>query len=37
MFGYPIKLAAHGLRRNPGITSLMVLAVTLGIAVCVVT
>ncbi|MBV6416923.1 MAG: hypothetical protein CMLOHMNK_01541 [Steroidobacteraceae bacterium] len=37
MFGYYIKLAAHSLRRNPGITSLMVLAVALGIAVCVVT
>ncbi|MBV6424594.1 MAG: hypothetical protein NAOJABEB_02407 [Steroidobacteraceae bacterium] len=37
MFGYYVKLAARSLRRNPGITSLMVLAIALGIAVCVIT
>ncbi|MCW5572193.1 MAG: ABC transporter permease [Steroidobacteraceae bacterium] len=35
MLGYYVKLAARSLRRNPGITSLMVLAIALGISVCV--
>lgn len=35
MLGYYLKLAARSLRRNPGITSLMVLAIALGISVCV--
>lgn len=37
MFSYYTKLALRSLRRNPGITSLMVLAIALGIAVCVMT
>ncbi len=37
MFGYYVKLAARSLRRNPGITSLMVIAIALGIAICVIT
>jgi putative ABC transport system permease protein len=37
MFGYYLRLAGKSFRRNPGLTSLMVLAIGLGIAVCVVT
>jgi putative ABC transport system permease protein len=37
MFGYNVRLALKSFGRNPGITALMVLAVALGIAVCVMT
>jgi putative ABC transport system permease protein len=37
MLGYYFRLAALSFRRNPGLTALMVLAISLGIAVCVVT
>jgi putative ABC transport system permease protein len=37
MFGYYLQLALRSFRRNPGITALMVLAIALGIAVCVMT
>src|SRR5262249_19973161 len=37
MFGYYLRLALKSFGRNPGITSLMVLAIALGIAVCVMT
>jgi putative ABC transport system permease protein len=37
MFGYYMRLALKSFGRNPGITALMVLAVALGIAVCVMT
>lgn len=37
MMGYYFKLATRSLARNPGITALMVLAIALGIAVCVIT
>jgi len=37
MFGYYLKLASRNLRRNPGLTALMIGAVALGIAVCVMT
>jgi putative ABC transport system permease protein len=37
MIGYYFKLAARNLRRNPGLTALMIGAVALGIAVCVMT
>jgi len=37
MFGYYTRLALRSFRRNPGITVLMVLAIALGIAVCVMT
>ncbi len=37
MFGYYFQLAFRNLRRNPGLTVLMVGAVALGIAVCVMT
>lgn len=37
MFSYDLRLALQSLRRNPGLTALMVLAVGLGIAVCTVT
>jgi putative ABC transport system permease protein len=37
MFRYYLKLAARNLRRNPGLTALMIGAVALGIAVCVMT
>ena len=37
MFGYYLRLALRSFRRNPGITSLMVLAIALGIAVCIMT
>jgi putative ABC transport system permease protein len=37
MFRYYLRLALRGFGRNPGITALMVLAIALGIAVCVMT
>jgi len=37
MFGYYLELAFRNLRRNPGLTALMIGAVALGIAVCVMT
>jgi len=37
MFGYDLRLALQSLRRNPGLSALMVLAIALGIAVCTVT
>jgi putative ABC transport system permease protein len=37
MFGYYLELAFRNLKRNPGLTALMVGAVALGIAVCVMT
>jgi len=37
MFGYYLRLALHSFGRNPGLTSLMVLAIALGIAVCIMT
>ena len=37
MFGYYVRLALKSFGRNPGITTLMVLAIALGIAVCVMT
>jgi putative ABC transport system permease protein len=37
MLGYYFRLATLSFRRNPGLTALMVLAIALGIAVCVVT
>jgi len=37
MFGYYLKLATRNLRRNLGLTALMIGAVALGIAVCVMT
>jgi putative ABC transport system permease protein len=37
MFGYYLRLALKSFSRNPGITALMVLAIALGIAVCVMT
>lgn len=37
MFGYYLRLAVASFRRNPGLTALMVLAIALGIAVCMVT
>jgi putative ABC transport system permease protein len=37
MFSYYLQLAFRNLRRNPGITALMIGAVALGIAVCVMT
>lgn len=37
MLGYYFQLAIHNLRRNPGLTALMIGAVALGIAVCVMT
>jgi len=37
MAGYYVRLALMSFRRNPGLTALMVLAIGLGIAVCVVT
>ena len=36
MIGYYLRLALHSFRRNVGLTSVMVIAVGLGIAVCVV-
>lgn len=37
MFSYDLRLALDSLKRNPGLSALMVLAVALGIAVCTVT
>jgi putative ABC transport system permease protein len=37
MFGYYLRLAASSFRRNPGLTALMVMAIALGIAVCLIT
>jgi putative ABC transport system permease protein len=37
MFGYYLQLAVRNLKRNPGLTVLMIGAVALGIAVCVMT
>jgi putative ABC transport system permease protein len=37
MLAYYLRLALKSFRRNPGITALMVLAIALGIAVCVMT
>jgi putative ABC transport system permease protein len=37
MFGYNVRLALKSFGRNPGITALMVLAIALGIAVCIMT
>lgn len=37
MIGYYIRLALKSFRRNPGLTAVMVCAIALGIAVCVVT
>jgi putative ABC transport system permease protein len=37
MFGYYLHLAFRNLKRNPGLTALMIGAVALGIAVCVMT
>lgn len=37
MFGYYMRLALASFRRNPGLTALMILAIALGIAVCMIT
>jgi putative ABC transport system permease protein len=37
MFGYDLRLALQSLRRYPGLSALMVLAIALGIAVCTIT
>lgn len=37
MFGYYLRLAFASFRRNPGLTALMVMAIALGIAVCLIT
>src|SRR6185436_1152354 len=37
MFAYYLRLALASFRRNPGLTALMVLAIALGISVCMVT
>jgi putative ABC transport system permease protein len=37
MLGYYAQLAVRSFRRNPGLTALMVLAIALGIAVCIMT
>ena len=37
MLGYYLRLAAGSFRRNPGLTALMVMAIALGIAVCLIT
>ena len=37
MLGYYAQLALRSFRRNPGLTALMVLAIALGIAVCIMT
>ena len=37
MLGYYLRLASGSFRRNPGLTALMILAIALGIAVCLIT
>ena len=37
MFSYYLRLAIASFRRNPGLTALMVMAIGLGIAVCMIT
>src|SRR6478735_5424932 len=37
MFAYYLRLAVASFRRNPGLTALMVMAIGLGIAVCMIT
>jgi putative ABC transport system permease protein len=37
MYAYDLRLAWHSIRRNPGLSALMVLAIALGIAVCTIT
>ena len=37
MFGYNMRLALMSFRRNPGLSALMVVAIALGIAVCIMT
>ena len=37
MFAYYLRLAVQSFRRNPGLTALMVMAIALGISVCMVT
>lgn len=37
MFAYYLQLALRSFRRNPGLTALMVLAIALGISVCMIT
>src|SRR3954463_12852195 len=37
MFAYYLRLAAGSFRRNPGLTALMIMAIALGIAVCLIT
>ncbi len=37
MFAYNLRLALASFRRNPGLTALMVLAIALGISVCMIT
>jgi putative ABC transport system permease protein len=37
MFAYYLRLALQSFRRNPGLTSLMVMAIALGISMCMVT
>src|SRR3954469_11972365 len=37
MFAYYLRLAFASFKRNPGLTALMVLAIALGIAVCLIT
>ena len=34
---YDLRLAWHSIRRNPGLSALMVVAIALGIAVCAIT
>jgi len=37
MFAYYLRLSLQSFRRNPGLTALMVMAIALGISVCMVT
>src|SRR5436190_22496020 len=37
MFAYYLRLAVQSFRRNPGLTALMIMAIALGISVCMVT
>ena len=37
MFAYYLRLSLSSFRRNPGLTALMVMAIALGISVCMVT